>query len=189
MRPAEIESGNLPMNMKAGLYAAFLYVANIPHGKKVTRRSIESALQRLKPSVTFKGIVGRPDSILLRCGGPATEDSDSVRRAVSESLDCACVVISTRTLERLVGAGLDSLVALGYPSTAPYRVISDGAEWELCLVLCSESLPPGADGQTWLFSPTRNAVALQGVGAPRPAGPEATAHRERRADYVGRDAD
>ncbi len=73
------------MNMEAGLYAAFLYGANIPHGKKVTRRSIESALQRLQPSMAFSGIVGRPDSILLRCGGSVTEDS--VRRAVSESLD------------------------------------------------------------------------------------------------------
>jgi hypothetical protein len=85
---------------------------------------------------------------------------DSVRRAVSESLDCPCVVIAVGALERVVAAGLNSVRALGYRATPPYRVTSDGAEWELCLVLCSELLPPDADGETWLFSPTRNAEAL-----------------------------
>ncbi len=144
---------------KMGLYAAFLYGTNIPHGKRVTQTGIESALRPLQPSVTFAGIVGRPDSILLRCDRLMTEDS--VRRAVSETLDCPCVVISAGTLERLVAAALDSVRVLRYPANPPYRVTSDGAEWELCLVLCSESLPPNADGPTWLFSPTRTAVALK----------------------------
>ena len=148
------------MNTEPNLYAAaFLYGANIPGGKSVTRESVRSALERCKPSVTFNGIVGRPDSILLSCSTLATEDS--VRRIVSESLDCPCVVIFAGTLERLVDAALASVQELGHSARPPYRVTSDGAEWELCLVLCSESLPPDADGQTWLFAPTTNAVALR----------------------------
>jgi hypothetical protein len=43
-----------------GLCAAFLYGANIPGGKYVTEKGIQSALRPLQPSVTFAGVVADP---------------------------------------------------------------------------------------------------------------------------------
>jgi hypothetical protein len=145
-------------NSSDGLYAAFLYGVNIPGGKPATGHSVKSALQSLRPSACFVRIVDRPDSILLWSRGPTTEDF--VRRAVSEALDCPCVVVSTATLERLGKAALDALRGYGYLSAPPYRVTSDGVESELCLVLSSDLLPQDAEGEAWLFDPTRNAIAL-----------------------------
>lgn len=159
-RGAERQRGtDSPMSTERVLYAVFLYGANIPGGRTVTRESVESAVEHLRPAVTFGSIVGRPDSILLWCSGSSTEDS--VRRTVSETLDCPCVAISVATVERLVDSALDSIRQLGYPTLPPYRVTLDSAEWECCLVLCSESLPPNTEGPMWLFSPTRNAVTLK----------------------------
>jgi uncharacterized protein (TIGR02391 family) len=45
----------------------------------------------LAPAVTFAGIVGRPDSLLFWSSDPATEDS--LRRAVSEAVDCPCIAV------------------------------------------------------------------------------------------------
>lgn len=141
------------------VYAAFLYGVNVPKGKQLTLLRVQSDLEPLQPALAFAGIVGRPDSLLLWSTSPRTEDS--VRRAVSEALDCPCVVISTETLERVVDSALDTLRALGSPTAPPYRVTLQGAEWEWCLVLASEPLPEDADRPAWLFNPTKTAVALR----------------------------
>lgn len=141
------------------LHAAFLYGINIPGGRCLTGQQVESALQALQPSVTFASIVGRPDSVLLWSDGTTTEDA--VRRSVSAALNCPCVVVATATLTRVVDAALASLRALGYATTAPYRVTAEGVEWELCLVLSSDVLPADADGDAWLFGPTPRAIAIK----------------------------
>lgn len=141
------------------MYVAFLYGVNIPKGKQLTLLGVRSALEALQPALAFARMVGRPDSLLLRSTSPRTEDS--VRRAVSEALDCPCVIISTETLERVIDSALDTLRALGSPAAPPYRVTLKGEEWEWCLVLTSDPLPPDADGPAWLFSPTKNAAALR----------------------------
>lgn len=115
------------------MYAAFLYGVNIPKGKQLTLLGVRSALEALQPALAFARMVGRPDSLLLRSTSPRTEDS--VRRAVSEALDCPCVIISTETLERVVDSALDTLRALGSPAAPPYRVTLKGAEWEWCLAV------------------------------------------------------
>lgn len=83
-----------------------------------------------------------------------------MRGAVSDALDCPCVVLSTAMVERLVDAAREAIRALGHPATPPYRSELEGVAAEFCLVLASEALPQDAEGERWLFRQTRNAVAL-----------------------------
>jgi hypothetical protein len=144
------------------LYAAFLYGVNIPGGRRFTGAQVSSGLRRLQPALMFASIVGRPDSVVLWASEPATEQS--VRYTVSGALDCACVVLSAATLEGIVQVALDAARAAGLSETAPYRVTRDGVEWELCVVLSSDTLPPDSSGDRWLFRPTTNAVAVAVLG-------------------------
>jgi hypothetical protein len=121
-------------------------------------RRCRFGLQDLRPAIVFATTVGRPDSVLLWSSDPATENS--LRRAVSEVLNCPCVVVSVPTLERIADTALDAVRAAALPAKVPYRVTSEGVEWELCLVLSSDTLPPDAAGDRWLFRQTKNAVAL-----------------------------
>jgi hypothetical protein len=59
-----------------------------------------------------------------------------------------------------MGTALVAVRGAALPEKAPYRVISDGVEWELCPVFSSDTLPLGAAGDRWLFCQTKNAVAL-----------------------------
>jgi hypothetical protein len=140
------------------LYAVFLYGVNIPGGRWFTSAAVESGLQPLRPAVAFAATVGRPDSLLVWSNDGMAEDS--VRRAVTEALDCACVALSITALERITAAALAALRASGDACTPPYRVTADGTECEWCLVFASDALPPGAIGDEWLFKPTRNTVAM-----------------------------
>lgn len=144
--------------MRLTLHAAFLYCVNIPGGVWLTGEEVEGALARLAPAVTFAGIVGRPDSLLLWSSELATEDS--LCRAVTEAVDRPCVVLSMTRLERITEAALDVLRGAGQTCAPPYRVTSDGVDCEWCLVLASDALPPGAVGHAWLFGPNMNAVAV-----------------------------
>jgi hypothetical protein len=70
-------------------------------------------------------------------------------------------VLSVRMLARIADAALLTLRASGEACTPPYRVTSDGAEYEWCLALCSEPLPPNAGGRQWLLQRLeRNAQPL-----------------------------
>jgi hypothetical protein len=106
----------------------------------------------------FARTIGRADSLLLWAYVPATEDS--LRRAVTEVLNCPCVVFSVATLELVADAALAALRASGDACTPPYRVARDGVDCEWCLVLTSDPLPPDATAEAWLFGPTKNAAAL-----------------------------
>lgn len=141
--------------------AAPPYGVNIPGGLWLTRQSVERALQSL-PSLAFAGIVGRPDSFLV--WGDASGTEDWLRRGVTEALDCPCVVIGIAGLQHVLGAALGALEVSGASPLPPYRLTFDGVEWEWCLVLCSEPLPPTAAEPGWLFPPTRNAVARAVLG-------------------------
>ena len=140
------------------LYAVFLYGVNIPGGRWLTSAEVESGLEPLRPAVAFAATVGRPDSLLVWSNDAVTEDS--LRRSISEALDCACVVLSIAALERIANAALVALRGFGDSCTPPYRVTVDGAECEWCLVLASDLLPSCAKGERWLSRPTRNVVAL-----------------------------
>ena len=144
--------------MERTLYAVLLYGVNIPGGRRFTSAEVESGLRPLQPAVVFAATIGRPDSVLVWSNDATTEDS--LRRAVTQALDCPCVVFSTMALERITDAALAVLRASGDACTPPYRVTADGAECEWCLVLASDALPPGAVGDRWLFQPTRNSAAL-----------------------------
>ncbi len=85
---------------------------------------------------------------------------ESLRRAVTEALDCACVALSITGLERITAVALVALRGSGDAYTPPYRVTVDGTECEWCLVFASNVLPPDASGDEWLFKPTRNTVAV-----------------------------
>lgn len=150
------------MSPRSSLYAAFLYGVNIPGGRRFAKADVSSALERLQPVTTFATTVGRPDSVVLWSSEPSTEQS--VRRAVSEALGCACVVLSATTLEDVTAAALDAASKELRSDRAPYRVTHDGVEWELCVVLSSETLPPDSTGNRWLFRPTRNSVAVAVLG-------------------------
>jgi hypothetical protein len=144
--------------VEPSLFSAFLHGVNIPGGRPFTSAQVASGLRKLQPDATFVRAVGRPDSLLLWSSPAATEDS--LRRAVSEALDCPCGVLQVGTLQRISDAAMATLQANGDPCVRPYRVTADGAECEWCLVMSSDPLPPAADPQGWLFSPTKNAVAL-----------------------------
>lgn len=144
------------------LYAAFLYGVNIPGGRSFTSADVLSGLKRLEPAIMFAATVGRPDSVVLWSSEPATEDS--VRRAVRGALDCDCVVLSAAALADIVHAALGAARAAVLSDTARYRVTHDGVEWEMCVVLSSETLPPDSTGDRWMSRPTTNAVAVALLG-------------------------
>jgi hypothetical protein len=83
----------------------------------------------------------------------------TARRAVSAAVGCRCVAIPTALLSRIVDGAVAMLRASGDPATPPYRITTEGAEWEWCLVLSSDTLP-NASGSQWLFEPTQTVVAL-----------------------------
>jgi hypothetical protein len=139
------------------MYVA-LHGRNIPGAPTLTEAKVRAALQRLPPSMTYLRIVGRPDSILIAASDTTTEEN--VRRAVSGALDCRCVAISTSLASRIVDGAVATLRALGAPITPPYRITTEGTEWEWCLVLASDALPAGLPDSTWLFERTTVAVAV-----------------------------
>jgi hypothetical protein len=147
--------------MNRALFGVFPYGWNIPGGVWFTRKKVQEALRPLAPGITFADIVDRPDSFLLWADSAATEDS--LRRQVSEQVESGCVVVSIRSLTRLVSDALDTLKTSGLTVTFPYTLAIDGVEWEWCMVLCSERLPPSAHGSAWLYA-TDRAVAVAVVG-------------------------
>lgn len=143
--------------MENVVYAA-LHGVNIPGGIWLDEAKVRAALQRLPSSMTFLRIVGRPDSILIGVNGTTTEDD--VRRAVSAAVGRGCVTISTRLASRIVDGAVAALHPLGDSATPPYGIMKEGTEWEWCLVLSSDVLPPGAPASAWLFDRTPTVVAL-----------------------------
>lgn len=141
----------------AVMYAA-LHGVNIPGGLWLDEASVRAALQRLPPSMTFLRSVGRPDSILIAASDTTTEED--VRRAVSAAIGRPCVAISTTLASRIVDGALTVPRALGPPVAPPYRIALDGAEWEWCLVLASDALPPGKPERAWLSVPKPYVVAV-----------------------------
>lgn len=139
------------------MYAA-LHGVNIPGGLWLDEAKVRAALQRLPASMTYLRIVGRPDSVLLRVSDTTTEED--ARRAVSAAIGRPCVAISTTLVSRIVDGAVAALRTLGAPVTPPYRITTEGTEWEWCLVLTSDALPTGAPDSTWLFQRTPTAVAL-----------------------------
>jgi len=140
------------------LYTVFLYGANIPNGRWVSRQEVESALQSLRPGIKFAGIVGDADNIVL--ASRTVQDEHSLRIAVERALDFPCAVISAPTLRSIVATAMDRIRALDYPNTPPYRASIDGVEWELCLVMSSDTFPCALPDEELLFSPRRNVVPL-----------------------------
>ncbi len=147
-----------PERLPTVLMYAALHGVNIPGGLWLTEARVRAALKRLPASMTYRQIVGRPDSILLSVSGTTTEDN--VRRAVSEAVGCRCVVISTTSASRIVDKAIATLCTLGPPVTPPYRITIEGIEWEWCLVFSSDRLPSGMPDATWLFERTPTVVAV-----------------------------
>lgn len=137
------------------VYAA-LHGVNIPGGTWLTEADVRAALQR-QQALTYLRIIGRPDSILLAADDAATEDQ--VRCAVTAAVGCRCVVITADCASRIVSSAFTVLRALG-PPTPPYRITTEGAAWEWCLVLSSDALPAGVPDNAWLFERTPAAVAV-----------------------------
>ena len=156
-----------PTHRQQVLYAAFPYGLNIPGGKWMSREDVQSALEPLQPTINFTKIVGRPDSILLWCGG--TFSREYVQRVLGEKLKSSCVVLSQEMLETIVREAKPIVVGfmlVGESDTCPpYRTKVNGTEWEYCLVLSSDQIPVSGDEAEWLFRPTRHAVALGMTGS------------------------
>ncbi len=138
------------------MYAA-PHGVNIPGGLRLDDGKVRAALQRLPASMTFLRTVERPDSILIAASDATTEDN--VRQSVTAAIGRPCVAISITLARRIVDSAVATLRTLGAPVAPPYRITSDGTEWEWCLVLASEALP-GTPGRTWLFEPKPHVVAV-----------------------------
>lgn len=121
------------------LFAAFLYGQNLPGRKYLSALDVEEIVRPLMPRICFLEIVTRPDSILLSCDPSETEQS--IREALYAVLGCKNVVIEIDSLRRIVKTAQSALQSIGQPACSPYRIIYEDAEWEWCVVLCSESLP------------------------------------------------
>lgn len=163
------------------MYAA-LHGRNIPGAPTLTEAKVRATLQRLPASMTYLRIVGRPDSILIGVSGTTTEED--VRRAVSAAVGCRCVVISTTLASRIVDGAVAALRTLGAPVTPPYRITTEGTEWEWCLVLSSDATARRAGQYVALREDADGSRACLS-GAARVARSEASVHSEWDADHVG----
>jgi hypothetical protein len=143
------------------LFAAFLYGQNIPGRRYLTGPDVEQRLRTLGSKVTFAGIVSRPDSILLLCDPSLIEKL--LQKSLLACLDCKSVVMEGGSLDRIVTAARAFLHTIGQPTEPPYRISTDGAEWEWCLVLWSEKLPPLVSEETCFGTFTKNVVPVQVV--------------------------
>lgn len=138
------------------MFAAFLYAQNIPGKRYLTRQVIVEGLRGLEPKVSFAGIVSRPDSVLLLCDPSITEES--LGRSLLLCLGCKSVVIEASSLERFVTAAQS---VIGQTVKPPYRLNIDGAEWEWCLVLCSEQLPSSVSGEGCFGTFSKNVLPVE----------------------------
>ena len=142
--------------MSNKLFAAFLYGQNIPGCRYLSGLDVQAILRPLAPGIGFVKIVNRPDSILLLCDPSETEQS--IREVFSSRFKCKSVVMDVESLRRMVRAAQRALQSIGHSADPPYRVKTDGAEWEWCLVLCSEQLPPSISMERYLGPASTNAV-------------------------------
>lgn len=142
--------------MSNKLFAAFLYGQNIPGCRYLSGQDVEEILRPLAPGIGFVEIVYRPDSILLLCDPSETEQS--IRKALRTRFKCNSVVMDVESLRRMVKAAQHALKSIEHSADPPYRVKTDDAEWEWCLVLCSEQLPPSISEERYLGSASTNAV-------------------------------
>jgi hypothetical protein len=141
--------------------AAFLYGQNIPGQRYLTGSHVDQRLRPFRPTLTFTGIVSRPDSVLVLCEPSITEQA--LGEILLTCLECKSVVIDGGVLDRIVKAAKDCLHAIGQPTRPPYRASIDDAEWEWCLVLCSEDLPPSVSDQACFGKFSRNVFPVQVV--------------------------
>jgi hypothetical protein len=158
-----------------------MYVAvhgrNIPGAPTLTEAKVRAVLQRLPASIIYLRIVIRPDSILIAASDTTTEDD--VRGAIGGALACRCDAISTTLASRIVDGAVATLRALGAPIAPPYRITTEGTEWEWCLVLASDALPAGLPDGAWLFTSKTVVVAVA------PLEHRALLVRKRRANAKG----
>ncbi len=142
--------------MRNTLFAAFLYGQNIPGRRYLTALFVEEAVRQLTPRISFLEIVTRPDSILLSCDPSETEQT--IRAALSAVFGCTSVVIEIESLRRIITAAQSALQAIGQPAFPPYRLNCEDAEWEWCVVLCSEPLPLRISEEQCLGTPSARKV-------------------------------
>ena len=127
----------MPLNSN-NIFAAFLYGQNIPGRKYLSALNVEEILRPLRPRICFLNIVTRPDSILLSCDPTSTEQS--IREDLYGLFGCKSVVLGIEPLRRIVQDAKSALASIGQPTHSPYRFDCEDAEWEWCVVLCSEPL-------------------------------------------------
>lgn len=125
--------------MSNQLVAAFLYGQNIPGCRALTGKLVQEMLRPLASEIAFVGIVSRPDSVLLLCDPSLTEQS--IREALRSRLACKSVAMKVESLGQIVKEARSVLKPIERSAEPPYRLNIDGAEWQWCLVLCSEELP------------------------------------------------
>jgi hypothetical protein len=143
------------------LFAAFLYGQNIPGRKYLSALDVEKVLRPLIPRICLLKIVTRPDSILLSCD--SSETDQSIREALYALFGCKSVVIGIESLRRIVKAAQSALQSIGQPACSPYRLNCEDAEWEWCVVLCSESLPLRITEQRCFGTPSAEKVVPIGI--------------------------
>lgn len=142
--------------MRNTLFAVFLYGQNIPGRRYLTALVVEEAVRQLIPRISFLEIVTRPDSILLSCDPSETEQT--IHAALSALFGCTSVVIEIESLRRIITAAQSALQAIGQPTFPPYRLNCEDAEWEWCVVLCSEPLPLKISEERCLGTPSAEKV-------------------------------
>lgn len=141
------------------LYAAFLYGANIPKGRWLSRSELQGVVTQLQPGLVLREIVGDTDNILFKSS--SFENESSIRGAIEGSLKLRCVVIDVNTLRSIVNHAILTIQRLGVRLIAPYRQTISEVEWEFGVVLSSELLPSTVDASGLLFNPTKNAVPIE----------------------------
>lgn len=140
------------------VHAAFLFGVNIPGGVWFRREQVESQLQRLAPALTVIDRVGDVDNLLVR----SEESPEVLQRWLQEVLNVhGVVVIPLATLRKMLEVARGELQRLGLPAQRPFRATVDGLDWELGLVLASETLPERLAGDAGLFAPEPHARALR----------------------------
>ena len=148
-----------PSAPNPSLYAVFLYGANIPKGRWLSRSELQRVVTNLQPGMVLREIVGDTDNILFN--SPSFQTEPRIRSAIESGLKFRCVAIDIDTLRTIVNNAIQTIQRLGIRLIPPYRQTISEVEWEFGVVLSSELLPSTVDTSELLFNPTKNAAPIE----------------------------